>query len=148
MTKLQIYYQLSEELEELTKLVIKKYDNKFYFINPDDILYVEELNKRPRHIAKIRLLQQPLTLLSDKKFIMEISLQHWDNLSYNQKLLVVYHELLHIKFNFENDKYEIELHDVEDFSEILSVFGLGWSSEGNEVPNILENPEVWNTIDI
>jgi len=142
--KLQIQYQESEEAQELALEVLKIYDNKFYFINPEDILFVEELNKRPRFIAKIRLLEQPLTLLSDKRFILEIARQNWDMLSHNQRILVIYHELLHIKFNFEFNKYELKQHDVEDFSEILSVFGLGWADEGTDVPNILDNPEIWD----
>jgi len=143
--KLQIQYQFSDELPPMLEEILAKYDNKFYFVNLDDILCVEELNKRPRHIAKIRLLEQPLTLLSDKKFILEVARQNWDMLTYNQKILVLYHELLHIKFNFEFNKYELRQHDVEDFSEILSVFGLGWADEGTDVPNILDHPEIWDS---
>ena len=143
--KLQIQYQISDELPLMVAEILAKYENKFYFVNIDDILFVEELNKKPPSIAKIRLLEQPLTLLSDKKFIIEVACQNWDMLTYNQKILVLYHELLHIKFNFEYNKYELNKHDVEDFSEILNVFGIGWADEGSDVPNILDHPEVWES---
>lgn len=143
MAGLQVHYELSDELSELVQKILQKYENKFWYVQFSDILCVEEYNKRPKHIAKVRLLEPPLNMLSDKQVIIEIARQHWDELTENQRLVVTYHELMHLEFDFENNKYKLRNHDVEDFHTILNTFGLHWAKPGNDVPNILENPDIW-----
>lgn len=143
MAKLRPDYTESEELKEYVSDVLRVYNTRFYHINMDHISFFEEYNKKPKHIAKIRILEAPLNLLSSTRIVIEIAKQNWDPLTHNQKLLVAYHELCHIEYNYEVDDYEIKNHDVEDFKEILSTFGLGWQSYENEVPNILENTDIW-----
>lgn len=143
MASLQTNYEVSEELIDLTRKILSAYENKFWFIQFHDLFCVEEHNKKPKFIAKIRLLESPLDLLSDKKVVVEIAKQNWDELSENQKLVVVYHELMHLEFDFEHNRYKIKNHDVEDFHSILNTFGLHWARVGNDVPNILDNQDIW-----
>jgi predicted metallopeptidase len=144
MAGMSAHYELSDELSELVQKVLKAYDNQFWHIQYSDILCAEEYNKTPKFIAKIRLLDGALNLLSDKKVVIEIARQNWDGLTENQRLVVVYHELCHLSFDYEHNCYKLRDHDIEDFIEIVKPLGLGWASIGNEVPNILENTDIFN----
>jgi hypothetical protein len=59
------------------------------------------------------------------------------HLSENQKKILMLHELRHIKMGERG--LALENHDVEDFSDILSRFGINWSWMDKEVPDILQN---------
>lgn len=48
----------------------------------------------------------------------------------DQMRILLFHELLHIKIDFEEDgseKYSTRPHDYEDFKEIIDRFGTDWS---------------------
>jgi len=50
--------------------------------------------------------------------------------SREQLRILLFHELLHIKIDFEEDgseKYSTKPHDYEDFKEIIDRFGTDWS---------------------
>lgn len=51
--------------------------------------------------------------------------------SRDQLRILLFHELLHIKIDFEEDgseKYSTKPHDYEDFKEIIDRFGTDWST--------------------
>ena len=51
--------------------------------------------------------------------------------SREQLRILLFHELLHIKIDFEEDgseKYSTKPHDYEDFKEIIDRFGTDWST--------------------
>ena len=53
----------------------------------------------------------------------------------NQKKILMLHELRHIGIGERG--FRIENHDVEDFRDILTRFGIDWSGFDQEVPDIL-----------
>ena len=60
------------------------------------------------------------------------------NLDRNQLQVLLWHELLHVGVSEKNGEpqYRIIPHDVEDFDEIVSRFGLHWADEGVMLPDI------------
>ena len=56
-------------------------------------------------------------------------------LNENQLKVLMYHELRHIGIGEKGLK--IVPHDVEDFSDILSRYGLDWNHINKELPDIL-----------
>ncbi len=56
-------------------------------------------------------------------------------LNENQLKILMYHELRHIGIGEKGLK--IVPHDIEDFSDILTKYGLDWNSHGKELPDIL-----------
>lgn len=65
-------------------------------------------------------------------YIIEISKLTWDLLDDKAKYLLVYHELLHIKIEYEENKdeykFKLRKHNIEDFREIIERHGVSWLS--------------------
>lgn len=68
-------------------------------------------------------------------FIITFYEQNIFYMSENQKKILMYHELRHIGIGERG--YTVENHDVEDFSDILQRYGIGWNWMDKEVPDIL-----------
>lgn len=70
-----------------------------------------------------------LKFFSEFDYIIELSGSLWDTLSQQQKYLLLYHEVLHIDISFDKDgeiKYLLKDHNVKDFREIISKYGIDW----------------------
>ena len=48
---------------------------------------------------------------------------------------MVYHELLHVGFNGEDEPMSIVPHDIEDFRKVIDMFGSHWDEKDAEVLN-------------
>lgn len=60
---------------------------------------------------------------------------HMELLSEWQQEIVVYHELLHVGFNGEDEPMSIVPHDIEDFRKVIDMFGPHWDEKDAEVLN-------------
>lgn len=60
---------------------------------------------------------------------------HMELLSEWQQEIVVYHELLHVGFNGEDEPMSIVPHDIEDFRKVIDMFGSHWDEKDAEVLN-------------
>jgi len=70
-----------------------------------------------------------LKYFSDCDYIIEVSGEIWDTLNVETKRILILHELLHIKitYNKKNETvYGIRDHDIKDFSQIISKYGIDW----------------------
>lgn len=75
------------------------------------------------------------------KIIMEVFHCHWQNLSKNARLLVIYHELMHLQpeeraVKFDK-KYRLVHHDVQEFANLIETYGVHWQHK-KSLPNILK----------
>ena len=61
-------------------------------------------------------------------------------LSENQIKILLWHEHLHIGLNEKDGqlKYIVVPHDVEEFSSIIGVAGIGWDMPGRDIPDITQ----------
>lgn len=63
-------------------------------------------------------------------FVIVIYLPNIGHMSDEQKRILLYHELRHVNFKETKDgvgKYTIRPHDIEDFKNIITQFGMDWA---------------------
>lgn len=129
----------SPYLRELAGRIIDRFSELSHideFIGRENICFVmsyEPKTKRGRQIlADCRAVKGPYRALVDYQFIITFYEPNIQDLSENQQKILMLHELKHIQ---EDGK--IRPHDVEDFSDILHRYGIDWSNNGQDVPDIL-----------
>lgn len=130
----------SKNLEKLGNKIIDKF-NDLHFIKNYEIKigYVLAYQRPPGTKIKYAecrkvLLQYQAYLPYD--FVITFYEPNTSMLNENQQKILMYHELRHIGVGEKGLK--IELHDIEDFGNILQQYGLDWNSLDKEVPDILE----------
>ncbi len=127
------------EAESLTELALKVIDarEECHHIDPNEILFLQELETRPNAAAKTFNLQQhPMQFYTDKKYCIVFYEANIDYYSLEQKALLMFHELLHIPAIGRR----LVDHDIKDFFDVLSL-GIDWSFPGAQVPDILKPEE-------
>lgn len=126
--------EIGNEYKDIASKIIDKYPLNFGHIEVEKVLFLKETEKSPKKYADIRAVRPPYTFMTENKFIITFYEPVMDSLTSAQKIMVVYHELLHIDLDFN----KVKGHNVEDFQEIISVFGSTWTIDDN-LPNILED---------
>lgn len=66
---------------------------------------------------------------SEKDAYVTIAFDKWITMDKDQKARLVYHELLHLTPNQEKDILEIEDHPINEFPEVIAIFGPGQESD-------------------
>jgi predicted metallopeptidase len=128
--------QVSNEFKEIAEKLIDKYPNAFGHIELDKVLILSETEKSPKKYADIRRIGFPYSFLTAYKFIIIIYEPKLLGLTDAQKIMVCYHELLHIDSDFD----KLLKHNIEDFRELISKYGVNWEIDPN-LPNILEDDD-------
>jgi len=136
-------FKVDTKNQERALKIIKKYPDHFGFIDPDDLLVVKNTYARSgRRIAYVQLMPPELEPMLGHKVILSIMEFHWDNLSFQAKLMVLFHELLHVE---EEDrelhfakKYRLKPHEIQDFFSIIEMYGVHWQRD-KKLPNILKD---------
>lgn len=141
-------YEVSEEIEKQCVLLI---DNKLRglgWIREVDALenigfvmcYERKRTNKPGfHFAEVRKVPQSFRAYIPHDVILTVFYPDFTMLSPNAQLVCLYHELLHIGWNYDDGCIKLEDHNIKDFHIILKTFGIDWNSLSNEdIPNILE----------
>ena len=116
----QVYQDIADQL-------INKYQTTLGHIDTSQILFLEEDEKAPKKYADIQIVKSPYTFLTNYKFIMTIYSPKTIGMTDAQLHVLIMHELFHIDENFE----KLVKHDCEDFSVILSTYGIDWDTNPN-----------------
>lgn len=128
--------ELAPEYKDIADKIIDKFPISFGHIETDKVLFLRETEKSPKKYADIRKVVAPYTFMTELKFIITFYEAPMLGLNDAQKVMVVYHELLHIDVDFN----KLKKHNVEDFRELVSIYGVNWAIDPN-LPNILEDDE-------
>lgn len=127
----------STNYREIAEKLLDKYTIAFGHILLDEVLFLVEDEKSPKNkYADTRVIRPPYTFFSDYKFIITFYENNIMSMSDEQKILLVYHELMHIDVSFT----KLVSHDLMDFRVIVSKFGACWDIDPNLV-NILEDED-------
>ena len=125
------------EYQEIAEKLIDKYVVAFSHIVLDEVLFLKEEEKSPKgKYADTRIVRAPYTYFSDYKFIITFYENNMLSMTEAQKVLLVYHELLHIDPSFS----KLVSHDIQDFRILISKYGSCWDIDPN-LPNILEEED-------
>lgn len=129
----------SESLRLLGNKIIKKFP-EFSFIREWNIkigYVISQESKRGEKTAyaDCRKVPEVYRAYLPYDFIITFYDMNIGLLNENQQKLVMYHELRHIGMGERGLK--IIPHNIEDFSSILTKFGMDWNVPGEEIPDIL-----------
>jgi DNA-binding Lrp family transcriptional regulator len=132
--------EVNNELRLLAEKIIKKF-GEFSFIKEYDIKigYVNSYESKGGEkivYADCRKLQEVYKAYLPFDYIITFYDRNTGSLNENQKKILMLHELKHIGIGPSGLK--IIQHDIEDFSDILTEFGLNWNGFDKEVRDILE----------
>lgn len=118
-------YEVADtSVHQMLAQVVSTHPDKFIHVNPDDVHAVFKDSLKSSWRARIRIVSGYLSTLTNKKFVLEVHKADWDSSTTEERALVVFHELMHIVFDEEKNKYKLRKHDVQDFYEVLKKFGL------------------------
>jgi hypothetical protein len=129
----------SNELRYLATKIINRYP-EFAFIKEFDIKigYVISQQRKSGEkttYADCRKIPDVYRAYLPYDFIITFYERNTGFLNENQLKVLMYHELKHVGIGMKGLK--ITPHDIEDFKDIISEYGMDWNSYGKELPDML-----------
>lgn len=124
--------KLCEKFEELSHIDT----NRILFL--EDINYMKKSDKR-QWMARVRKAPKELTEAWGYWFIMEIRSWFLENMTDNQRVALIYHELRHC-----GEYGELVKHDVEDWKNIVKTLGIDWAETVSDISNIMDEQFGWD----
>ena len=116
----KIKYWDAIEVKEIAIKLIS--ENNFTFPTNVPICYV--FIDTAKYWGKASLVSPLTNFMSGYNFILTINHAQWLLLNEQQREALVFHELCHFGYDAEKDKYYIVDHDLEEFSRVVSKYGL------------------------
>lgn len=114
-------FKIVEEFNEIAKeLYIKYKETLCLTVDPSRVIFLRTEKKRGKY-AWCKLIHGEYELLgTNKKFFIVIVSENFDQLDTEEKKkYVILHELKHLHYDDEKDKYSLLKHDLEAFQELL-----------------------------
>lgn len=121
--------KISTKYRDIAEAIVNRYSVAFGHIDVDSILFLSEDSKAPKKYASIQIVKEPYTFITNYKFIMTVYEPNTIAMNDAQLNILIMHELMHVNDDFDG----LVKHNLEDFSEIVSVYGLGWDTNPNVV---------------
>lgn len=127
--------EISEEFAEIGASVIQEEESLVDIRN--SLATIVYLTSEQRKMSKGKKVCAQCERVPDKykwsipaDYTITVFLPNIEGFSEEQKRILIFHELLHIDIDFDqdgNDIYSVKPHDYEDFKEIIDRFGTDWS---------------------
>lgn len=114
----------TSSVEETIRKVMSWFPGKFKEVNADHLQVVFRDSVNSSWNANIKVVGGLLQAFTPKKLLLVVWKGNWDGADEYQRSLLVYEQLLRIRYDDEKKKYVLRKHDVQTFSEILADFGL------------------------
>jgi predicted metallopeptidase len=134
-------YEVADDLRELAEKVIaarpelniiRDYDIKVAYVRS----YEAKGSKGKSVNADCRMVNGVYTAFLPYDFIITFYEPNMYYMTENQQKVLMLHELKHIGIGERG--LRIENHDIEDFKDILTTYGLEWNGLDADVPDILQ----------
>lgn len=88
-------------------------------VHPSKVIFMRS-DKKKKAYAYCKIIRGEYELLTNKKFVIVIVNENYDNLnSEEKKRYVILHELMHLDYDDEKDRYHLLKHSLEDFHQLL-----------------------------
>jgi predicted metallopeptidase len=137
MSKKRDSLRSGDEYKEIARKLVDKYPVAFGHLELDKMLFLVETERTPKDkYADVKRVRKPYTYMTECKFIMRFYEGNIVGMNDAQKIMLVYHELMHIDPDFN----KLRKHNVQDFLEIVEKYGANWDVDPN-LPNLLEDDE-------
>lgn len=113
-------FKITEEFKEMAlELYMKHKDDLSLTVHPTDVIFMRS-DKKKKAYAYCRVISREFKLLTNKNFIIVIITENFDALkSEDEKRYVILHELVHLHYNDEKERYGLLKHTLEDFHALL-----------------------------
>ena len=128
------YTKADPSVQTMIEKVLTKYDQKFSHLRSDMFVNVFKESQKSTWLGRIRLTSGFLKIVVEKPIVLEIWKEHWEGSTDNQRAYIIYHELCHVIINDKTGEFKLRGHDIQDFSEVITQFGLA----GEKIEHILE----------
>lgn len=125
------------------KLVTKFEELKH--IRPEKILFLEDMDWTPganSWIARISKANKQMKQMVGYEYVLETRNYYTKNMSKEQIVALVFHELRHI-----DGDGNLKQHDVEDWGDMIATLGVDWATTKGDIINILDDDfEEWDRL--
>lgn len=113
-------------VDDTIRKVMSWFPGKFKDVNADHIQVVfrDSINSPWR--ATIKVVNGLLAAFTQKKLTLLVWKGNWEGSDEYQRSLIIYEQLLRVRYDDDKKKYVLRKHDVQTFQEILSDFGLNY----------------------
>ena len=114
-------FKIVTEFDEIARDLYEKHkENLDLTVDPSRIIFMR-LDKKKRVYAYCKVIRGEYELLTtSKKFFIVIISENFDTLKTDeQRKYVILHELAHLHWDDEKDKYNLLKHTLEDFRALL-----------------------------
>lgn len=126
-------FKEAQDLKDMAqKLIASRID--IDHVDVEEVLFLKEMETQPNASARTYALTgHPIQYFTNKRFCIVFYESNIDYFSYEQRVILLYHELMHIPI-LGNKLID---HNVKDFREILHL-GVDWNLPGVIVPKLIE----------
>lgn len=111
-------------VDDIAEKLIEKFSKKFLHINLQDVYFVFKDSIKSKWRAQTHLVGGVLSSFTKKKVTITVWKQHWITSNEVERMLILYHEFLHITYDDDKKKYVLNRHDIENFREMLVDCGI------------------------
>lgn len=111
----------NDELKKIAEELFNKHKTDLNLtVHPDKVVFMRS-DKKKNAYAYCQLIHGPYELMMpDKKFFIVIVSENFDELAtQEEKEWVLLHELTHLHYDQDKDKFNLRKHDIQDFHELL-----------------------------
>ena len=97
-----IKYEIAEDVEKLARDIVYRLSDYFGHVNIDRVKFVRSIGSRSSAVARIHGLPRiwRYVLNIEPMYIIEVISEKYDQLSTEEKVKIIIHELLHIPAKF------------------------------------------------
>lgn len=130
---------VNEFYEPIARALIHKFEETFKHLNKSRILFIEDREWEPQNAswnwkARIKKVSDQFKEATGYDYIIETRGYYTSEMTREQLVLLIYHELKHVGLDGK-----LIHHDIEDWGNIVATFGREWHEGTQEVINILSD---------
>ena len=129
-------YWPAPEAEQLGRTIVTNCNAMFHYINLADFVFLfKKAKERADKNIKLRIIKEPISLVSSKKVMVFIGNEWWDNNIDSDRTKALIESFLSITGSSEvGDHYEKRDYDVQTFNELLKSPQLDYSKFSQILP--------------
>lgn len=148
MSQKEKLYEEVVEAKDMIKGLCEKYPEALWAVLPNNVIVLGISNKeRPEKSTKlatcnpIKGVNKALMQLNNIgiRYVIELHWSDWNKWSTNQKLALLFHELMHI----DSEVGKTVRHDLEDFRMMVDKLGVDWFNS-ETLPSLLDSKVAFN----
>lgn len=110
-----------EEFGEIAKELFDEHKDKLnLMVDPSRVLFLRSEKKKKNAYAYCKMIRGEYELLTNKKFFIVIVSENFDALPTDkERKYVILHELKHLYYDDEKERYTLLKHSLQDFHQLL-----------------------------